>query len=121
MYVSRFYDSIIPRAVERWFRMFPFHFGMALISAGASQMDELKLYYFRSVCRHLSFTRAAKACNVVQSTISKQIAALEDELGVKLFHRQNKGIQLTPAGRRLLRTLMPTQTSIERLTQAYVG
>lgn len=65
-------------------------------------MDELKLYYFRSVCRHLSFTRAAKACNVVQSTISKQIAALEDELGVKLFHRQSKGIQLTPAGRRLL-------------------
>jgi hypothetical protein len=34
MYISKFYDSIIPRVVGRWFRMLPFHFGMALISAG---------------------------------------------------------------------------------------
>ncbi len=65
-------------------------------------MDELKLYYFSCVCRHLSFTKAAQTCNVVQSTISKQIAALEEELGVKLFHRKHRSIKLTPAGERLL-------------------
>jgi DNA-binding transcriptional LysR family regulator len=69
---------------------------------GEPNMDELKLYYFCCVCRHLSFTRAAQACNVVQSTISKQIASLEEELGVKLFHRKHRSISLTPAGMRLL-------------------
>lgn len=64
-------------------------------------MDEVKLKYFMSMCRHLNFTRAAEDLNVVQSTISKKIAALEDELNVKLFERNNRSIQLTPSGRRL--------------------
>lgn len=64
-------------------------------------MDEQKLNVFMSMCRHLSFTKAAEDCHVVQSTMSKQIAALEKELGVKLFDRNGSQVALTPAGARL--------------------
>ena len=64
-------------------------------------MDEIKLRYFTSVARHLSFTKAAEDCHVVQSTISKQIAALEEELGVRLFIRDNQTVRLTAVGERL--------------------
>lgn len=64
-------------------------------------MDEIKLRYFTSVARHLSFTKAAEDQHVVQATISKQIAALEKELGVALFFRDHQTVRLTPAGERL--------------------
>lgn len=64
-------------------------------------MDEIKLNYFMSMVRHLSFTKAAEDCHVVQATMSKQIAALEEELGMQLFYRRHHAISLTPAGERL--------------------
>lgn len=64
-------------------------------------MDEIKLRYFASVARHLSFTKAAEDLHVVQSTISKQISALEKDLDVKLFHRDHQSVSLTAAGARL--------------------
>ena len=64
-------------------------------------MDEIKLKYFASVARHLSFTKAAEDLHVVQSTISKQISALEKDLGVRLFHRDHQSVSLTAAGARL--------------------
>jgi DNA-binding transcriptional LysR family regulator len=45
-----------------------------------------------------SFLAAAKALNLTQSTVSRQVAALEIELGVVLFERVGKGIEITPAG-----------------------
>lgn len=65
-------------------------------------MDKIKLKYFISAARHLSFTRAAEDCHVVQGTISKQIAALESEIGVQLFERKGQSLDLTPAGNKLL-------------------
>lgn len=64
-------------------------------------MDETKLYYFLSVARHLSFTKAAEDCHVVQSTVSKQVASLEQELGAPLFIRDRQTVRLTEAGQRL--------------------
>jgi DNA-binding transcriptional LysR family regulator len=64
-------------------------------------MDEIKLRYFVSAARHLSFTKAAEDCNVTQSTISKQISALEEELGSKLFSRDHNALTLTATGLRL--------------------
>lgn len=54
--------------------------------------------YFVSVARHLNFSKAATECHVAQTVISRQIANLEDELGVKLFYRDNKKVELTPIG-----------------------
>lgn len=64
-------------------------------------MDELKLQYFLSVARHKSFSMAAQELHVVQSTVSRQIAALEQELGSRLFIRDTHGVHLTKAGARL--------------------
>lgn len=64
-------------------------------------MDKYKLLYFQSAAHNLSFTKAAVDCNVVQGTVSKQVAALEEELNVKLFIRHSKSIELTLAGKKL--------------------
>ena len=61
-----------------------------------------QLEYFLAVARHLHFTRAADELHVAQPSVSQQIRKLEDELGVRLFHRMKRGVALTPAGETLL-------------------
>lgn len=50
---------------------------------------------FEAVARHMSFTRAAAELNVTQTAISHLIRRLEEQLGVKLFLRQNRSLALT--------------------------
>jgi LysR family glycine cleavage system transcriptional activator len=54
---------------------------------------------FEAAARHLSFTNAAAELNVTQTAISHQIRRLEQELGISLFVRQNRGLTLTPEAR----------------------
>jgi LysR family glycine cleavage system transcriptional activator len=54
---------------------------------------------FEAAARSESFTRAAEELNVTQGAISHQVKALEDTLGVKLFHRERQRLILTEAGR----------------------
>ena len=51
---------------------------------------------FEAAARHLSFTNAATELNVTQTAISHQIRRLEEELGIRLFVRQNRALTLTP-------------------------
>src|SRR6202790_760761 len=51
---------------------------------------------FEAAARHLSFTNAASELNVTQTAISHQIRRLEEELGIRLFVRQNRALALTP-------------------------
>lgn len=63
------------------------------------RMTELQIHYFLMVSEHLSFTQAAKVLYVSQPSVSRQIAALEAELGFKLFERKSKtAVRLTAAG-----------------------
>ena len=57
-----------------------------------------QLHYFVAVVDCNSFTEAAEKCFISQSAISQQINALEEDLGVKLFKRENRKFTLTPAG-----------------------
>ncbi len=57
---------------------------------------------FEAAARHLSFTRAGAERFVTQSAMSRQIRALEDELGVALFRRRHRALALTADGERLL-------------------
>ncbi|CAN5902189.1 LysR family transcriptional regulator [soil metagenome] len=57
------------------------------------------LRYFRAIANEGSLTRAAGRLNISQSAISTQLRSLEDSLGQQLFHRQNKSLVLTEAGR----------------------
>ena len=62
-----------------------------------------QLEYFLSVAKARSLTLAAAELGVAQPTLTKSIRALEDELGVKLFLRQPRGVDLTSYGEALLR------------------
>lgn len=61
-------------------------------------MHEEQLRYFMSAARSGSFSAAARECFVAQSTVSRQIAALEQEVGTPLFQRRGRSLTLTPAG-----------------------
>lgn len=64
-------------------------------------MNFRQLEYFSAVAEAKSISKAARSLHVAQPPISRQIAMLEDELGVCLFLRNNKGVELTEAGRSL--------------------
>jgi LysR family glycine cleavage system transcriptional activator len=57
---------------------------------------------FEAAARHMSFSRAAAELNVTPAAISHQIRALEDDLGVRLFRRLNRSLELTESARQLL-------------------
>src|SRR3954452_15694398 len=57
---------------------------------------------FEAAARHLSFTTAASELNVTQTAISHQIRRLEEELGIRLFVRQNRAKALTPKAKEYL-------------------
>jgi LysR family glycine cleavage system transcriptional activator len=57
---------------------------------------------FESAARHLSLKRAAQELSVTPAAVSHQVKALEDYLGVKLFRRLNRTLELTPAARAAL-------------------
>jgi LysR family glycine cleavage system transcriptional activator len=59
------------------------------------------LRVFEAAARRVSFTAAAEELNITPGAVSRQIKALEAELGVRLFDRFNRAVRLTPAGARL--------------------
>ena len=54
---------------------------------------------FEAIARHLSFARAADELHVTPAALSHQIRGLEQEVGVALFHRRTRAIELTDAGK----------------------
>ena len=62
------------------------------------KMDFNQLSYFIAIARNGNFTAAAKAFFVSQPCISHQIQSLEKELGVRLFIRNTRSVELTAAG-----------------------
>ena len=65
-------------------------------------MEIYHLRVFLEVARYLSFTEAADALNLTQPAVSAKIKSLESHLGVNLFHRLGRKIQLTSVGSYLL-------------------
>ncbi len=70
-----------------------------------NSMDTLDIEYFLQVASHLNFSKAAEVLFVSQSAISKRIHSLEKELGITLFNRNKRYVELTEGGKRLKKFL----------------
>jgi DNA-binding transcriptional LysR family regulator len=84
-------------------------------------MDWDKLRIFHAAAEAGSFTHAGEALNMSQSAVSRQVSALETDLGVPLFHRHARGLILTEQGELLFRAsndvLLKLDTVRARLTE----
>ncbi|MBP5981167.1 MAG: LysR family transcriptional regulator [Halomonas sp.] len=76
-------------------------------------MQELNLRYFHSVAKTGSLSAAAEELHVAVSAVSRQITNLEQRLGLKLFDRQPRGMQLTEAGKLLKAYALRNQLEVE--------
>lgn len=65
-------------------------------------MTITQLQYVLAVAEHKNFTLAAEKCFVTQPTLSMQIQKIEDELGIQIFDRTKKPIQLTEIGQKIV-------------------
>ena len=85
-------------------------------------MNTTQLECFVAVSNFLNFSRAAEQLRLTQPAVSHQINSLEDELGVKLFHRTSKRVRLTQAGHLFSQyaqeILALSHTSKERLKES---
>ncbi len=72
------------------------------------------LVAFEASARHLSFTHAGRELLVSREAVSRQIRLLEDHLGVKLFARLYRALELTEAGRELLSVVAESLANIAR-------
>lgn len=73
-----------------------------IVSQPAIHVDIKKLNYFIHVAELGSLTRASISLGIEQSTLSRHIRALEEELKVPLFYRDGRGVNITVAGEKLL-------------------
>ena len=71
---------------------------------------------FETASRHMSFTRAAAELNVTQTAISHQIRRLEEQLGIKLFLRRSRGLELTREARDYLPAVRSAFEDLRRAT-----
>jgi DNA-binding transcriptional LysR family regulator len=74
------------------------------------------LLAFELAARHESFTHAAEELALSQSAVCRQIAALEDFLGLRLFRRTRRGVRLTDAGMSYSRQISARLDAVERDT-----
>lgn len=81
-------------------------------------MDLHQLRYVVEVAATSSFTRAAERCHVTQSALSHRIAALEREIGQRLFIRSSRSVRVTEAGEAFLRHAREAVAAADRAREA---
>jgi LysR family hydrogen peroxide-inducible transcriptional activator len=80
-------------------------------------MRRSQLEYILAVAQHRSFSKAAAACFVTQSTLSALVAKYEQEIDIMLFDRKTKPISITPQGEKILRHLHSIKREFQLLDE----
>jgi DNA-binding transcriptional LysR family regulator len=80
-------------------------------------MDLRHLRYFIAVAEEAHITRAADRLGMQQPPLSRQIRGIERELGVQLFRRKARGVELTPPGRTLLEDARAILSQVDRAVE----
>lgn len=78
-------------------------------------MELLQLRYFLTAAEYQHITKAAEHLQIAQPALSQAIHRLEAELGVPLFERKSRSIELNDAGRFLQKRLIPIISSLDQL------
>ena len=73
--------------------------------------------YVTAVARERSFSRAAASLHIAQQALSQQVRAVEEMLGVVLFVRTNRGVEITPAGEVFVQEARRTLNAADRATR----
>ncbi|MGG3450299.1 LysR family transcriptional regulator [Domibacillus aminovorans] len=81
-------------------------------------MEMRQIKYFMEVAKEEHVTEAAHRLHVAQSAVSRQIAKLEDELGVELFLREGRSVRLTHAGKIFLQYVETAMDAMDKAVQA---
>ncbi len=84
-------------------------------------MDHRQLQLFLATAERLNLSHAAEAMNITQPGLSKSMHRLQRELGTKLYHRRGRGIELTEAGRALLRHVKLVETQLAEARAEVTG
>jgi DNA-binding transcriptional LysR family regulator len=84
-------------------------------------IENFRMHVFRTVARHLNFSRAAEELFLTQPAVTQQIKALEDELGVSLFDRSGGRIQMTAGGKALVPFAEQMKTLSDEALAAVAG
>ena len=81
--------------------------------------DRLRLFYI--VSQSKSLTEASSLLNISQSALSRQMQALEQEMGSRLFIRRSRGIELTPAGHKVAEASKTLSRSIDDVNNKLIS
>lgn len=84
-------------------------------------MEMQQLRYVVAVSETRNFTRAAEQCHVVQSALSHRVSGLERELGVRLFLRTNRLVELTPSGSAFVQVAREILAAVDRARSAAIA
>lgn len=104
--------------IHRWIDLKSTESGCAMVRPFYELPSLTALSVFEATARHGSLKTATAELNVTSGAISRQIKALEADLGVALFLRTGRGVVLTPAGEELYATLAASFSRIADVTRS---
>ena len=76
-----------------------------------------QLKYIIAINRFRNFAKAAEACGISQPTLSSMLIKQEEELGMRIFDRNNKSVTPTPTGEKIIRQAERAYMEIEKVTE----
>lgn len=86
-----------------------------------AQMDWDDLRYVLAIARHQTLSAAGDALSVTHTTVGRRLKSLEEELGVRLFHRTPDGFMPTPAGQDIVEVARETEVEVLSLEGRLLG